>query len=644
MALHEERRRVGSRLGILQAGVIVLFSALAVSFWVLQVVQHARFEELAENNHQRTLALRAPRGMVFDRDGTALVQNRASFNISIVREHTKDLDHTIRMLASVAGIEERLVREIVERHRREPAYRPIVVVQDATRAQVAAVRARRLDSELPDVVVEQVPTRRYSTESMAAHLFGYVGEVSDAQVASSSGPRPLKSGDIVGQMGLERIYNTLLMGEDGARRVVVNSVGREIRTIEELDPTEGKRLRLTIDADVQRSVEESFKAFGFNGAAVLMDPSNGEVLAFTSLPAFDPNTFAAGIDRATWSALNTDRLRPLIDRALQGTYSPGSTFKMTVATAALEEGIITPDFRVHCGGAGVFYGRSFKCWKPGGHGSVDLRHAIEGSCNVYFYTVGNMTGVDRINKWATLLGLGVKSGIDLPNEVSGLVPSSEWKQRRTGERWYPGETISVSIGQGQVSVTPISMAVMMSTLANGGTRVTPHLLREVDDGTGWKPVPAPAPQSTTVLKPDTVRAIRDGLWLVVNAAGTGGRARIPGYDVSGKTGTAQVISLEGRRAATGRTDRDLRDHGWFVFFAPRDNPQIAGVVFAEHAEHGSSAAPIAKHAMETFFAKREGRPLPPPLPSQAPPPVPKPIDEPALVATADRPDAGVAQQ
>ena len=632
---------------MLQAGVIVLFSALAVSFWILQVVQHARFEELAENNHQRTLALRAPRGMVFDRDGTALVQNRDSYNISIVREHTKNLDHTIRMLASVVGVQERLVREIVDRHRREPAFRPIVVVQDATLAQVAAVRARRLDSELPDVVVEQVPTRLYSngeSESMAAHLVGYVGEVSDAQVAGSDGARPLKSGDIVGQMGLERIYNALLMGEDGARRVVVNSVGREIRTIEEVDPTEGKRLRLTIDADVQRSVEESFKAFGFNGAAVLMDPASGEVLAFTSLPAFDPNAFAAGIDRATWSALNTDRLRPLIDRALQGTYSPGSTFKMAVAVAALEEGLITPDFRVHCGGAGVFYGRSFKCWKAGGHGSVDLRHAIERSCNVYFYTIGNMVGVDRINKWAALLGLGVKSGIDLPNEVSGLVPSSEWKQRRTGERWYPGETISVAIGQGQVSVTPISMAVMMSTLANGGTRVTPHLLREVDDGSGWKPVPAPAPQSTAVLKPETVQAIRDGLWLVVNGAGTGARARIPGYDVSGKTGTAQVISIEGRRAATGKTDRDLRDHGWFVFFAPRDNPQIAGVVFAEHAEHGSSAAPIAKHAMETFFAKREGRLLPPPLPNQTPPPVPRPIDEPQIVATADRVENGVAQQ
>jgi penicillin-binding protein 2 len=520
------------------------------------------------------------------------------------------------MLASTLGLDEPSVRGIVDRHRREPTYRPIVVVQDATIAQVAAVKARRF--ELPDVAVYPVPTRDYP-DAMAAHLFGYVSEASDAQVAQDD---KLKSGDIVGQSGIEKIYNALLMGEDGARRVVVNSVGREIDTLEQVEATEGHRLKLTVDVDVQRAVEDGFSALGYRGAAVILDPRNGEVLAFTSLPAYDPNAFASGVDRATWSALTTDELKPLTDRALQGRYSPGSTFKMTVAAAALEEGLITPDFHVYCGGAGVFYGRPFKCHKAGGHGSVDLRRAISQSCNVYFYTVGNMVGIDRMHKWATLLGLGVKSGIDLPNEIAGIMPSTEWKRQRTGEKWYPGETISVSIGQGQVSVTPISMAVMISTLANGGTRVTPHLLRAIDDGKGWKDVPAPAPQSVVTMKPQNLQAIRDGLWMVVNDGGTGSRARIPGYDVAGKTGTAQMISLEGGRAAAGKTSRDLRDHGWFVFFAPRDNPQIAGVIFAEHAEHGYSAAPIAKHAMETFFAKQEGRELPPPMKKQAPPPPP----------------------
>jgi penicillin-binding protein 2 len=395
---------------------------------------------------------------------------------------------------------------------------------------------------------------------------------------------------------------------------VVNSVGREIGVpvgVDAQPPREGRRMQLTIDADVQQATEDGFDASGFNGAAVVLDPRNGEVLAFTSRPAYDPNAFAAGIDRKTWTQLNTDDLHPMQNRALQGRYSPGSTFKMAVGLAGLEEGVISPDFRVFCGGGQSFYGRYFKCWKPGGHGSVDLRHAIEQSCDVFFYTVGNMLGVDRINKWATLFGLGVKSGIDLPNEVQGLVPSTQWKAQNTKEKkWYAGETISVSIGQGQVSVTPISLAVYTATLANGGTRITPHLVKAIDDGQELKPVPPPPPKSKVDVSPDKLQAIRDGMWLVVNGgSGTAARAKIPGKDVCGKTGTAQVISNQGRAAA--RTTRNLRDHGWFTFFAPRDNPEIAGVVFLEHGIHSANAASVAKHLLDTYFAKKEGRPLPP---------------------------------
>ena len=650
MAQNEETRRIGLWLSVLQYSVGVLFSILAVSFWVLQVVEHAKFEEMAENNHQRTLALKAPRGIVFDRNKRVLVENRHSYSISIDRERTKDLNRTTRLLATVLGVPEARVREIVDRHRREPTYRPITIVQDATLAQVAAVMARRLDSELPGVVVEQVPARQYPTDAMAAHLFGYVGEVSDAQVAEDS---QLKSGDIVGQSGIEKVYNRLLKGEDGAKRVVVNSVGREIRTLDEEPPTEGQRIQLTIDYDVQKAVEDGFKATGFNGAAVVLDPKNGDVLAFTSLPGYDPNAFAGGIDRSTWVSLNTDQLRPLQNRAIQGRYSPGSTFKMAVALAALEEGIITPDFKVSCAGGADFYGRRFACWKKGGHGTIDLRHAIEQSCDVYFYTVGNMVGVDRINKWATNLGLGVRSGIDLPNEVQGLVPSTQWKREKMHEKWYAGETISVAIGQGQVSVTPVSMAVYMATLANGGTRVTPHLLKAIDNGEGWKDVAPPAPQSKVEIDHEKLQAIRDGLWLVVNGIGTGGKARITSRDVSGKTGTAQVISNEGKAAASGKTTRDLRDHGWFVFFAPRDNPRIAGVIFAEHSGHGSDAAAwIAHHALDTFFAHEDGRPAPSlpvfvnpeaPAPRPAAPPTDpnKPQDpKPAQVAARSPVEAG----
>ena len=606
----EDRRSVTIRLVVLQVGCAVVFTMLAFSFWYLQVVQNEKFEQLAENNHQRTIALRAPRGVMLDRDGQVLVENRSSFTISIVREQTKDMDRTIRALSEVAGLDPKYVQDVVNRHRREPTYRPIVVVDDASLAQVAAVLARK--AEMPDVQVDEVPTRQYPRDSFAAHLFGYVGEASEGQVESEG----LHSGAIVGQAGVEKIYNKLLMGEDGAKVVVVNSMGREIDTVREIPYSEGRRVQLTIDIDLQSAAEEAFKAAGFNGAAVVMDPRTGEVLAFTSRPGYDPNDFAAGIDRATWAGLNTDRLKPLQNRAIQGLYSPGSTFKIVVAVAGLEEGVITPDFRVSCGGGANFYGRFFQCLKA--HGSLDLRRGIEQSCNTYFYTVGNMLGVDRIHKWGTLLGLGEKTGIDLPNEVEGLVPSTEWKRRRYNEKWYAGETISVSIGQGQVSLTPVSQAVMMSTVANGGTRYVPHLLKAIDEGKGWQPVQPPAPKSRVQLKPETIAALHDGLYLVVNGAGTGGRARLEGRDVSGKTGTAQVISLSGGRQAAGRTEADLRDHGWFVFFAPRDNPEIAGVVFTEHSGSSGNSTPIAKHILETYFNKKEGKPrpalvLPPPI-------------------------------
>jgi penicillin-binding protein 2 len=596
----------------MQYVVVGLFSVLTVSFWVLQVAQHAKFEEMAQNNNQRTLPLRAPRGVVFDRNGHVLVENRHAYSISIVREHTKDLSTTIRLLARVLQLDAAGVKEIVDRHRREPTYRPIMIVQDATLAQVTAVTAHKL--ELPDVVIEQIPTRRY-LDALAAHLFGYVGEVNDTQVASDP---TLKSGDIVGQQGIEKTYNALLMGQDGAKRVVVNSVGREIRTLDEDPPEEGQRLRLTIDYDIQKAIEDGFAAAGQGGltdagAAVVLDPRNGELLGFSSLPAYDPNAFASGIDRAAWAALNSDGQRPLQDRAIQGRYSPGSTFKMAVALAGLEEGIITPEFTVFCPGHANFYGREFHCWmdRRGGHGTIDLRRAIAESCDVYFYTVANMVGVDKINKWATALGLGVMSGIDLPNEVQGLVPSTQWKLQTRHEKWYAGETISVGIGQGAVSVTPVSMAVYASTLANGGTRVKPHLLSAVDNGTGWKAVPAPAPQARADIDADKLDAIRDGMWSVVNGPhGTGVTAKVAGREVSGKTGSSQVVGLQTH--AADKTNKSLRDNGWFVFYAPRENPTIAGVVFLEHGIHGGNAARVTHHILDTYFAKLDGRPLPPP--------------------------------
>ena len=604
-----------------QVSVALVFIALGVTFWNFQVGQHARFSEMAENNYQRTLALRAPRGVVFDRDGRVLVENRYSISISLVRERVADVDQALVLLATVTNIDLQAVRDVVERSAATPEYRPIVIIRDASLGQVAAVMARRL--ELPGVVVEQVPTRYYPSATLASHSFGHVGEVTDRQLQVTEDER-LRSGSIVGQSGLEQEYNDLLMGHDGARHVVVNSIGREVEMISEVPPGAGRQLQVTLDYDLQRAAEEAFQREGYAGAAVALDPATGDVLALVSLPAFDPNDFAVGIDRETWSSLNTDPLRPLQNRALQGRYPPGSTFKIVMAAAALEEGVIGPDFKVTCRGGGTFFGRFYRCHST--HGTVTLDVALEKSCNTFFYTIGNMLDVDVINTWANALGLGVLSGIDLPHEARGLVPSRAWKRERFGDPWYPGETISVAIGQGAVSVTPLSMAVMMATVSNGGTRVVPRLLKAVRDQEGWREIEAPAPTSG-VLSPDTVEALRRGLWLVVNRQGTGGRARIEGRDVMGKSGTAQVVSLTGR-ATSDESDVDFRDHGWFVFAAPRDNPQIAGVVFAEHADHGYLAAPIAKHIMATFFAKQDGTPLPvlPPPPTPAPVVTPLPAE------------------
>jgi penicillin-binding protein 2 len=629
MAQGEDRRRIASRLKVLQVCTIAVFAALGFSFWFLQVLNGESYVELAKNNNQRTLALRAPRGILYDRSMKVLVENRESLTISIDRDSTQDLAESVRLLAAVTGLDPGQVKQNMQRRRREPIFRSIRVIEDASLEQVAALEARQY--ELPEVMIERVPTRKYPPDALAAHLFGYVGEASESQV-SERVPR----GSIIGQSGIELIYNNLLMGEDGERRVVVNSVGREVDQIGVRPPTDGRRVQLTIDYDLQKATEDGFREAGFNGAALIMDPRNGEVLSFASLPAFDPNDFAGGIDSATWSLLNKDRLRPLSNRVIQGRYSPGSTFKIVVAAAALEEGLVTPEFTTRCTGGGYFHGRYFKCHLAGGHGVMDLRHALEKSCNVYFYTLGSMLGVDRIHKWAERLGLVGRTGIDLPGEQESLVPSVAWKEKRYKQPWYPSETISVSIGQGYVSVTPASLALMIATVANGGTRVTPHVVKAIDEGNGWKPVKRSAVADRVVFKPETLAALHEGLWMVVNAAGTGGRGRVEGRDVSGKTGTAQVISNEGRARAKG-SGLDLRDHGWFVFFAPRDNPEIAGVIFGEHNEHGYLGAPVARHVIETYFAKKEGKPLPP-VKKPARPSVPEvdpdspPAAEPAAVA------------
>jgi penicillin-binding protein 2 len=605
----EDRQSFGVRLLVLRVATVIAFSLIAAGFWVIQVLQHEKYETLADRQHLRTLPERAPRGVLYDRNGTVLVRNTYSYTIAIVREESADLPGAARRLAEATGVAEATINDILAnaKRRRDPLYKPVAIIEHATMAQVAAVAARQVD--LPEVVVEILPTREYPGGGMAAHLVGYVGEIQEPQLSYAE-YEGLSRGAMVGQAGLERTYDRLLRGEDGKRMVAVNSRGREIESLDEEEPVDGDRLKLTVDADVQRAMEDSFRNAGYPGAGVMLDPGSGEILALTSLPSYDPNAFANGLDQATLNRLLNDPLRPFSNRVIQGTYSPGSAFKIVMAIAGLEEGVITPETTVFCPGHFNFGGRTFKCLSA--HGQMDLRRAIEKSCNTFFYTVGSKLDIDDIHKWAANLGLAGKTGVDLPGERESLVPSTEWSRKVRKTPWYPGETISVSIGQGPVNVTPMALATMISTVANGGTVVTPHILKAVDkgDGQGWVTAPTAGPRSEFFIKPDSLQAVRDGLWLVVNGAGTGGRARIAGRDVAGKTGTAQVIGNDTRERLRGKAASTLNDHGFFVFFAPRDKPEIAGVIFAENGLHGSTAAGIAKHVIETYFAKKDGLPLP----------------------------------
>ncbi len=610
-AAFENRRTLLVRLALLRIVVVVLLALLTGGFWILQVLEFEKYSEMAQNNQLRTIPLRAPRGVLYDRNDKVLVENTYSYTIALVREQSpnpRDLSDAVRRLASATGADEGRIADIVRRHRSEASFQPIPVIEHATFEQVAAVMARKL--ELPEIVVQEVPTRRYPEGGFAAHLFGYVSEIQEAQLERLE-YAGLQSGAIVGQAGLERTYNPNLMGKDGARYVAVNSRGRELEERGVEDPLDGARLKLTIDYDLQKALETAYKAEGLAGAAVFLDPRNGEVLAMTSQPEYDPNDFANGLIAGKWAQLTTDPEKPMQNRLIQGKYSPGSTFKVLMAVAALSEGLITPDYRVYCSGSKDFYGHVFHCDKKEGHGTLDLRQAIEKSCDVYFYTVANLMKIDTIHKYAELLGLVGKTGIDLPGEVESLVPSTEWKMRTAHEKWYPGETISVGIGQGQVSVTPISLAVMVSTVANGGAIVTPHVVKAVDVGQGWADLSATPPRTLFQIPPEVIGPVHDGMFLAVNGAGTATAARILGHDVSGKTGTAQVISDQKRKELAGKTTLNLKPNAWFEFFAPRDAPEISGAIMAEHGGYGATAAvPIGKFVLDTYFAKKDGKPLP----------------------------------
>lgn len=587
--VREHRDDLAGRIRVLTAVVTGLLVVIAAGFWFAQLVRGDYYRELAENNRLRRLPIKAPRGLIYDRKGRLLVENVPSYNLMVDRSRAGSLDASLAFAAGVLGRPVENLRALMASYAPIPEFTPVLLAENLTLAQVAHLGVESL--EYPEFEVEVHHLRLYRHREQTAHLLGYLGEVAEKEIAKSDGS--YKPGDLVGKKGVEQTYDPVLRGRDGNRTVVVDSRGELLEEHGRKPAVPGRNLKLSIDLDLQQEAARWFDGPDKVGAVVAMDPRNGEILALVSAPSYNPNLFARRLQKDDWQAMVTAPNHPLQNRALQNTHSPGSTFKIVMATAGLTEGVFDDRTTVSCAGAKSFYGRSFRCWRAGGHGTVTARTAMKLSCDVYFYTLGQKLGIEKIARYAHLFGLGSPTGIDIQGEKSGLVPDSEWSLATRKHKWYPGETISVSIGQGPVLITPLQMAEMTALVANGGYLVTPHLLKDAD---------LPPPERVS-LDPGALRVVRDGLWAVVNEPGgtAYGSARLPGIEIAGKSGTVQVIGYSQRMDAHALPFK-YRDHAWFTSFAPADDPRLVVSVFVEHGGGGSRvAAPIAQAIYARYF-------------------------------------------
>lgn len=596
-------------LGFVIFGVFALFLGRLAQ---LQLFEGAELRMRSEQNSIRTVRLDAPRGQILDREGRVLASTRPAFDLEVMPSEVRGSELTYRALGQLLETDTASLRERVERRRGRERFQPMLVQADLSYENLARVETHRY--ALPGVVTEVRPRREYVGGDLAAHLLGTLGEVRADQLEKPEF-QGYRSGEIVGQTGLEAVLEPTLRGSAGGRNVIVDVAGREVERLDEVDPVPGRDVTLTIDFDLQRAAWDAFREdhpedpndVGRLGALVALDPRNGEILAMLSRPSFDPNSFAGGVDPKIWKSLLQDPHKPLQNRVVQGQYPPGSTYKIYLAAAGLETGLITPSTRVYCPGSFWYGNRSFRCWKKEGHGSVDLHTSLMRSCDVYYYSLGVRLGVDRIAEFAKAFNLGRITGLGFPDEKPGLIPTSEWKQRRFGVPWYPGETVSIAIGQGYDLTTPLQLAVSYAALANGGTLYEPRLVRSRRGPDGGVEETQPRVTGTVPVKPENLALIRKALEGVVEqAGGTGSRARVPGVSVAGKTGTAQVVRLEKFQGVKeSKIPIQYRDHAWFVSFAPVENPEIVVAVLSEHGGHGgSAAAPLAQRVLAKYFEKK----------------------------------------
>ncbi|MBW2309494.1 MAG: penicillin-binding protein 2 [Deltaproteobacteria bacterium] len=592
------------RLTKLTLIILIVFGVLFVRLWFLQIIHGAKFRTQSENNRIDLRDVLPFRGLIYDRNGELLVDNRPLFMLGAIPEDIGDPDGLLAGLQGLVEIDRESARKRITRAKRRNPFNPVYIKKGLTRNELARVEANRFN--MPGVVIDVKARRHYLYGPFASHLIGYLGEINRKQLNSDEYTQN-RPGDFVGKFGIERKWQKQLNGVRGGQQVEVDAYGRRLRVLYQRDAEPGLNVYLTIDKNLQQLAEKALEDKA--GAIVAMNPMNGEILAMASSPTFNPNDFAKGMDKKGWEKLVSNLRFPLQNRATTGQYPPGSLFKIVVALAGLEEGVIDPQEKIHCLGSYYFQGRIYRDWREGGHGSVDLHKALVESCDVYFYKMGQRIGIDTIARYARLLGFGQRTGLRLGDEKPGLIPDREWKLTHWHVPWQEGETISVAVGQSFTLITPIQMARFISALFNGGILYRPQVTKSVGNGDGNAVFMfQPDVIGRWSLRDENMELVKTALLGVVNEPrGTGRRARSDTIQIAGKTGTAQVIALpeEGEAVEEEEVPYKFRDHSWFVAVAPGQQPVIALSIIIEHGGMGgATAAPIARMILEGYFRAR----------------------------------------
>src|SRR5215471_7071595 len=596
-----------AKFTVAQYTILAVFLALAYGLWRLQVGRTDEYQVRADQNRIKRVPILAPRGKILDRDGTLIVDNYPSMSALLLRDQKRDLASDVQKIAEGLHLSAAEVLDKIHKYEQNgtPNFQPIIIKESLTPDDHDFIEAHR--DEFPELVTMMVYRRLYPNDGFMSHLIGYVGEVSE-EMLNTPQFETYERGDIVGQSGVELYYNDILKGRDGSEKVLVNSKGKEVGKPKDasVPPIPGQKLRLTVDLDLQKAAEQALE--GKNGAIVAMDPRNGEILAMVSRPTFDPNHFATRISRDEWNKLTNDPDHPLLNKAIQAQVAPGSVFKIIMSIAGLQEGA-AQTLKVNCAGGGIFFGSYHECWikaRHQVHGAVDLRKGIYQSCDVFFYTLAERLGIEKIAKWATQMGIGKKTGIDLPNEVSGVMPSEEWKLKTFRQKWYAGEVISVGIGQGAVVTSPIQLARTIGGIAMGGTFYRPHVVNPADLPKEYQNIAQEAGPDAVHVPMNTQNwiTITDAMGGVVNPGGTAAAEHLQGVDFAGKTGSAQVVSVTLQKGKGKAIAQNFKDNGWFVGVAPRRNPEIVVCVLFEQGEHGYLAARAAAQVIKAYVDKQ----------------------------------------